>query len=338
MADVTFTCPYCEQKIEAPEEMADSKSECPSCQCEIQIPKASQPEMAAPPPVLVSQPPPFISSPGTEFTGGHQPHSKTHFIAAKCPSCGGDLQVPDNRDQVKCMYCGVTVITRQAVQLAAAGVNLENLMELARAASDAGNPKEAYDYYTKVLEHNPRNAAAWAGKGESAGWMSTINNIKTTEMIAGLNNAINCAADTDKPAMREHCANVVISVTSACFTIAKDHLREFAGLNGTWEQYLNQCTSLVSALEVGYAYNPNNATAIENIILICVDNIQGISFTNFDNLPSSLFVSEQYEALLRTKVDRFSEIMKRLDPSFIKPKIQKVASSAGWDLLRAWNG
>jgi len=56
------------------------------------------------------------------------------------------------------MYCGGTVITRQAVQLVS-GVNVANLMEVAKAAADANNPKEAYDYYTKVLEYEPRN---WA--------------------------------------------------------------------------------------------------------------------------------------------------------------------------------
>lgn len=40
------------------------------------------------------------------------------FKAAKCPSCGGTLQVPDDRLTVKCMYCGVDVIVRDAIRLA----------------------------------------------------------------------------------------------------------------------------------------------------------------------------------------------------------------------------
>lgn len=40
------------------------------------------------------------------------------FKAAKCPSCQGALQVPDDMDSVKCMYCGVNVMVRQAIQLA----------------------------------------------------------------------------------------------------------------------------------------------------------------------------------------------------------------------------
>lgn len=41
------------------------------------------------------------------------------FKAAKCPSCLEALQVPDDRDSVKCMYCGVDIMVRQAIQLAA---------------------------------------------------------------------------------------------------------------------------------------------------------------------------------------------------------------------------
>ena len=44
------------------------------------------------------------------------------FKAATCPSCGGALQVPDDRATVKCMYCGVDVIVREAIQLAAGRV------------------------------------------------------------------------------------------------------------------------------------------------------------------------------------------------------------------------
>ena len=44
------------------------------------------------------------------------------FKAARCPTCGGDLQVPDDRTSVKCMYCGGEVIVREAIRLAAGRV------------------------------------------------------------------------------------------------------------------------------------------------------------------------------------------------------------------------
>jgi DNA-directed RNA polymerase subunit RPC12/RpoP len=39
------------------------------------------------------------------------------FQAGKCPECGGDLQLPDDRTTVKCMYCGVDVTVQEVIQL-----------------------------------------------------------------------------------------------------------------------------------------------------------------------------------------------------------------------------
>src|SRR5439155_1764166 len=129
---------------------AGTTADCPSCQNALEIPnKTNLVGQVLPPTVSASVAPPTTSS----ITQG-SPSPTARFVAAKCPSCGGDLQVPTNRDQVKCMYCGGTVVTRQAIQLVS-GVNVENFIELAKAAMDANNPKEAYDYYTKVLEHDP---------------------------------------------------------------------------------------------------------------------------------------------------------------------------------------
>lgn len=41
-----------------------------------------------------------------------------NFKPALCPSCGGKMQVPDDINTVKCMYCGVDVIVREAIRLA----------------------------------------------------------------------------------------------------------------------------------------------------------------------------------------------------------------------------
>lgn len=39
------------------------------------------------------------------------------FVPAKCPSCNGELQVPDDKDFVICMYCGVNVKVREAIKV-----------------------------------------------------------------------------------------------------------------------------------------------------------------------------------------------------------------------------
>lgn len=41
-----------------------------------------------------------------------------NFKPALCPSCGGKMQMPDDVSTVKCMYCGVDVIVKEAIRLA----------------------------------------------------------------------------------------------------------------------------------------------------------------------------------------------------------------------------
>ena len=205
----------------------------------------------------------------------------------------------------------------------ASGVNVANLMELAKAAAEANNPKEAYNYYTKVLEYLPRNPDAWIGKGEAAGWMSTLRDVKTVEMVAAFNNAINYAEEPAKEGIRIHAAEVINRVNSTCFGMAKKHLLQFAKVNTVWPEYVQQCRLLLSALEVGHLYDPNNKTTIENIIHISKDNIQGHSHSQdaFGLLSIKLSVTPQYKALLRAKIDEYTVKMYRLDPNFVKPRV-----------------
>jgi hypothetical protein len=65
--------------------------------------------------------------------------------------CGADIQVPTDRDVVKCMFCGKDIVVRQAMA-AGAGASVANWMRLAIAAAEADNHEEAYGYFTRVLE------------------------------------------------------------------------------------------------------------------------------------------------------------------------------------------
>jgi DNA-directed RNA polymerase subunit RPC12/RpoP len=322
MGDLTFNCPYCGQKIEAPEEMAGLKADCPSCQCELQIPVLDQPGSSLPPPSSAPLSAPLGFSPAVGLGSVPQPNSSPHFVAAKCPSCGGDLRVPDDRDHVKCMYCGGAVIVRQAVQLVS-GVNAANLMELATAAAAANNPEEAYGYYSRVLESDPKNPAAWAGKGEAAGWLSTVKDIKTAEMIASFNQAINCSPDCDKAALRRHCSDSIIRVASACYSISRQHLEKFAQVADTWPRYLRNSGLLISALIVAHSYDLKNKTSLETLIRICADNVRGmtVSLGRFGLLERKLRLDSEYEASLRATIDEYTAKLCHLDPNFVKPRL-----------------
>jgi tetratricopeptide (TPR) repeat protein len=79
------------------------------------------------------------------------------------------------------MYCGRSVVVRQAIHQAVTG-NAKNWLVLANAAAEAGNHIEAYNFYTRMLEVDPKDSEAWAGKAAAAGWMSTLASSRLAEM------------------------------------------------------------------------------------------------------------------------------------------------------------
>lgn len=86
------------------------------------------------------------------------------FKAAKCPNCAGDIQVPDDRDTAKCMYCGSDIVVREAIKLA--GKNINNIWEMAKTALEAGNQQEGLNYINSYLEEDQNNAEVWNLKAQ----------------------------------------------------------------------------------------------------------------------------------------------------------------------------
>ena len=105
------------------------------------------------------------------------------FLAAKCPACNGELQVPDDRDFVKCMYCGVDVKVREAINLKR-DINIPNLLILASISLKSKNFQEAYNYYNRILESDVSNCDAWFGKGEAVGGLLlNLKSVDNQEML-----------------------------------------------------------------------------------------------------------------------------------------------------------
>lgn len=247
------------------------------------------------------------------------------FKAAICSSCGGQLQVPVDRDSVKCMYCGTDIIVRQAIQ-AGSGINIENYLSLAVTATKAGNYQEAYNYYSKVLEIDIKNPEAWFGKGRSAGWLSTLSDFRFAEMKSGFQNSVDNIPDTDKKALQIQCASVVFQVALACYNLSRKHILEHSSVNGTWEQYLSQSSEIIDVLEFGNRLDPNNHDILYSMIQVCKENIEGVKYTDYSNQYQPTLVrsiSAEYEKVLKGKMEHYTIMLKQIDPSFKPPEIKK---------------
>jgi tetratricopeptide (TPR) repeat protein len=230
------------------------------------------------------------------------------FKAAKCPNCAGELQVPDERNTVKCMYCGSDIIVREAIKAAAAGVNVENLFNLAKSAFETGNYQEAFDYYTRVLEVDAQNYEAWLGKGLSAGWMSTLASFRFPEMINGVDKAIEYAPDNLKEKIKWEAACDIQNIVNACKNIATNYRIE----NG-WSsekvvtELIFQHRKLIEALEYALNLAPAHMLIITDILFLCKGIIE-------DGIEMG--ASDAWSKDIREKLDSYISKQKLLDPSF----------------------
>ena len=117
------------------------------------------------------------------------------FVAAKCPQCGGDLQLDPEKETGFCMHCGSKIVVRDAIKAVCIDNShmVDTWMEMGDLAAESGNNKEAYDYYTKVVEAQPNNWRAIFKRGKAAGWQSTLVNVRLMESATSFAKAINLA-------------------------------------------------------------------------------------------------------------------------------------------------
>ncbi len=245
------------------------------------------------------------------------------------------LQLPTDRETVNCMYCSTNITVNVAI-LAVQGQNVENLLTLARNAFSSGNNQEAYNYYTKILEVDSRRVEAWCGKAMSAGWMSTLRDFRLPEMVSGFTQAISVAPDSDKPLIQKQAANAINEITMACYKLAREHLAQFIQVNTVWQDYLGQCSGMLTALEQAYIFSPSDKVILENIIFLCKDNIEGVAYTDYQGISQLASLSPAYEAQLQQIMSKATWRLRKLDPTFQAPEIKKA--SAGCATLVLMSG
>lgn len=118
--------------------------------------------------------------------------------ALVCDICGGKL-VMGSGGIATCDSCGMEYSTervKEKVQEIKGVVRvdnshmIDNWMNMGKTAAEAGNQKEAYDYFTKVLEVEPNNWRAIYEKGKAAAWQSTLANLRLSELYQAVKSAL----------------------------------------------------------------------------------------------------------------------------------------------------
>lgn len=111
-----------------------------------------------------------------------------------CDICGGKLVMGTGGIAI-CNNCGMEYSIgriKEKVQEITGTVYIDNSnmvdnwMRMGLSATQAGNHKEAYEYFTKVVEVDPENWRAIYEKGKAAAWQSTLDNLRIAEMHQGI--------------------------------------------------------------------------------------------------------------------------------------------------------
>jgi len=240
------------------------------------------------------------------------------FHSMRCPSCARETQVPDDVEFSKCMYCGVTINLRMG---SASTPSISNLLGMAKTAELGGNQAEAESYFNRVLEIDPTISEAWLGKGKAAGWQSTIVNIRLGEVLTAFNHAISTAPADDKNSIIETCSVEANTIVVALYSIARKHMLEYVALPNTWADYLDQIGIMLNTLETIHLWQPSQKITLENIVHLCKDSIEGVSYRDqFDNNTSkAVFLSPNYEAATRARLEAAAEKLRLIDPNYSAP-------------------
>jgi hypothetical protein len=198
-------------------------------------------------------------------------------------------------------------------------------MGMAKTAELAGNNAEAMNYFNRVLEADPTNSEAWIGKGKAAGWQTTLSNIRVSEMLVAFNHAIATANSETKDSTLQSVTHEANHLIVTIYKMARDHMLEYVSLQNSWPIYVGQMGQMVDALATVNEWNPADRTTLENIVHLCKDNIEGVSYRDQfnNNAPNAWTLSPEYEALLKLKLEDATAKLRAVDPDYAPPAIEK---------------
>lgn len=176
------------------------------------------------------------------------------MAALVCDICGGKLVMGSGGIAV-CDSCGMEHSPdrmKEKVQEIKGTVQVDNShmidswMKMGNSASEAGNHKEAYDYFTKVVELEPQNWRAIFEKGKAGAWQSTLANLRTAEIYQGITMALEIINSLDMPndeviGIKNEFAVALFNINNAITDLMEQNLFELDDkyFDSHWDQMWN---------------------------------------------------------------------------------------------------
>lgn len=177
--------------------------------------------------------------------------------ALKCEMCGSNDVVKQDGFYV-CQNCGTKYTVEEARKMMIEGTvevqgtvtvdnkgSINNYLLMAKNAYDSGNQKEAESYCNRIIEIDPTHSEAWLIKGKSAGWQSTMANLRLDESISCFTKAIENANESERDHIKAEIREETENLSNAIIQLACNHFAEFPS-----EDNYEQITNMISLLMV----------------------------------------------------------------------------------------
>ncbi len=187
-----------------------------------------------------------------------------HLIPAKCPDCGADIKIPDGSTQVKCEYCGGTILI---TDLLGSTSLMQNCMTLAYTAINEGNYKDAYQHFNRAIEIDMKNPYAIAGLAVCTGMVNKINDKPFNRMIELFERAFSYADGVKQQYLKKNASSEIVKVIKKNKSrISLDiELLNLSKLNNFLPQTDDKITKLKTAIQEtvqkACEYDPENKEA-----------------------------------------------------------------------------
>lgn len=174
---------------------------------------------------------------------------------AVCDSCGMEHSADRMKEKVQEIKGTVRVDNSHMI---------DNWMKMGTSAAQAGNQKEAYEYFTKVIEVDPENWRALYEKGKAGAWQSTLANLRISEMYQGVKMALEIIensdmTDEDRIGIKNEFAVALFNINNAITDLMEENLNNLDDkyFDSHWDQmwetrqrYITNVSQLEDALSL----------------------------------------------------------------------------------------
>jgi tetratricopeptide (TPR) repeat protein len=122
-------------------------------------------------------------------------------------------------------------------------------LTMAESALQAENYGESEVYATRILEVNPTHAHAWYIKGKSAGWQSTLGNMRLQESRTCFTNALQHKPEAERVAFAAELLDELANIARALVQVNANLFTDYPSDADDFQDNVNAVISTVAVFE-----------------------------------------------------------------------------------------